>query len=116
VSWSVIPSTSAPLSGEHGDGQARGELLDRMFGPELVEAFREFKAIWDPDGRMNPGTVVDPYRSTPTCGSIPATARGPSARSFASRATAAASRRRPSAASASGPAATRAGRCARATR
>jgi FAD/FMN-containing dehydrogenase/Fe-S oxidoreductase len=48
------------LSGEHGDGQARGELLERMFGPELVGAFREFKAIWDPDGRMNPGKVVDP--------------------------------------------------------
>jgi FAD/FMN-containing dehydrogenase/Fe-S oxidoreductase len=49
------------LSGEHGDGQARAELLDRMFGPELVRAFREFKAIWDPDGQMNPGKVVDPY-------------------------------------------------------
>ena len=48
------------LSGEHGDGQARGELLVRMFGPELVEAFGAFKAIWDPDGRMNPGKVVDP--------------------------------------------------------
>jgi Fe-S oxidoreductase len=50
------------LSGEHGDGQARGELLPRMFGEELVRAFREFKAIWDPEGRMNPGKVVDPYR------------------------------------------------------
>ncbi|MGA3056823.1 MAG: FAD-linked oxidase C-terminal domain-containing protein, partial [Candidatus Limnocylindrales bacterium] len=48
------------LSGEHGDGQARGELLERMFGPELVAAFREFKAVWDPAGRMNPGKVVDP--------------------------------------------------------
>jgi len=48
------------LSGEHGDGQARAELLPRMFGPELVAAFREFKSIWDPDGRMNPGKVVDP--------------------------------------------------------
>ena len=50
------------LSGEHGDGQGRAELLGRMFGPELVGAFREFKAIWDPHGRMNPGKVVDPYR------------------------------------------------------
>ncbi len=50
------------LSGEHGDGQARGELLDRMFGRELVNAFAEFKAIWDPAGVMNPGMVVDPYR------------------------------------------------------
>jgi FAD/FMN-containing dehydrogenase/Fe-S oxidoreductase len=49
------------LSGEHGDGQARAEFLPKMFGPELVQAFREFKAIWDPDGKMNPGKVVDPY-------------------------------------------------------
>ena len=48
------------LSGEHGDGQARAELLPRMFGDELVGAFREFKTIWDPRGRMNPGKVVDP--------------------------------------------------------
>jgi len=48
------------LSGEHGDGQARAELLPRMFGPEIVTAFREFKSIWDPRGRMNPGKVVDP--------------------------------------------------------
>ena len=47
------------LSGEHGDGQARGELLSRVFSPSLMEAFREFKAIWDPDGRMNPGKLVD---------------------------------------------------------
>lgn len=49
------------LSGEHGDGQSRAEFLPRMFGPELIGAFREFKAIWDPDNRMNPGKVVDPY-------------------------------------------------------
>ncbi len=50
------------LSGEHGDGQSRAELLPKMFGPELVQAFREFKAIWDPDGLMNPGKVVDAAR------------------------------------------------------
>ena len=49
------------LSGEHGDGQSRAELLGKMYGPELVEAFREFKAIWDPESRMNPHKVVDPY-------------------------------------------------------
>ena len=49
------------LSGEHGDGQSHAELLPKMFGPELVEAFREFKEIWDPDRKMNPGKVVDPY-------------------------------------------------------
>ena len=33
-----------------------------MFGPELVQAFREFKALWDPEWKMNPGKVVEPYR------------------------------------------------------
>jgi FAD/FMN-containing dehydrogenase/Fe-S oxidoreductase len=49
------------LSGEHGDGQSRGALLHKMFGHELVGAFREFKRIWDPAWRMNPGKVVDAY-------------------------------------------------------
>jgi Fe-S oxidoreductase len=57
----LIASYGGSLSGEHGDGHARGELLPKMFGPELVEAFKQFKAIWDPDWRMNPGKVVDPY-------------------------------------------------------
>lgn len=48
------------MSGEHGDGQARAEFLPRMFGSELTQAFREFKGIWDPAGKMNPGKVVDP--------------------------------------------------------
>jgi FAD/FMN-containing dehydrogenase/Fe-S oxidoreductase len=50
------------LSGEHGDGQSRGDLLVKMFGSKLVEAFQEFKAIWDPDWKMNPGKIVRPYR------------------------------------------------------
>jgi FAD/FMN-containing dehydrogenase/NAD-dependent dihydropyrimidine dehydrogenase PreA subunit len=49
------------ISGEHGDGQSKAALLPRMFGPELVEAFRQFKAIWDPGNKMNPHKVVDPY-------------------------------------------------------
>jgi Fe-S oxidoreductase len=52
------------LSGEHGDGQARAELLPKMFGERLVGAFREFKSIWDPDWKMNPGKVVTPYLAT----------------------------------------------------
>ena len=47
------------LSCEHGDGQAKGELLPKMFGPQLIQAFREFKSIWDPDWRMNPGKLID---------------------------------------------------------
>jgi ferredoxin len=55
----LVASYGGSLSGEHGDGQARGELLDRMFSRELLEASREFKSIWDPDWRMNPGKVID---------------------------------------------------------
>lgn len=57
----LVVAHGGSLSGEHGDGQQRGELLPRMFGEELVQAFREFKAIWDPGNRMNPGKKVDPY-------------------------------------------------------
>lgn len=53
-------SYGGSLSGEHGDGQARAELLPRMYGDELVEGFREFKRIFDPEWKMNPGKVVDP--------------------------------------------------------
>jgi FAD/FMN-containing dehydrogenase/Fe-S oxidoreductase len=52
------------LSGEHGDGQSRGALLPKMFGDELVRAFGEFKAVWDPGNRMNPHKVVDAYQPT----------------------------------------------------
>ncbi|HLY60099.1 MAG TPA: FAD-linked oxidase C-terminal domain-containing protein [Terriglobia bacterium] len=57
----LVLSYGGSLSGEHGDGQARAALLPKMFGPELIEAFRKFKTLWDPDGRMNPHKVVDPY-------------------------------------------------------
>jgi len=57
----LVVSLGGSLSGEHGDGQSRGELLAIMFGPELVTAFGEFKRLWDPDGLMNPGKVVDAY-------------------------------------------------------
>jgi FAD/FMN-containing dehydrogenase/Fe-S oxidoreductase len=58
----LVVSLGGSLSGEHGDGQSRGELLTRMYGPEVMDAFREFKSIWDPEWRMNPGKVIDPYR------------------------------------------------------
>ncbi|MFO7653679.1 MAG: FAD-linked oxidase C-terminal domain-containing protein [Candidatus Krumholzibacteriia bacterium] len=56
----LVDGYGGSFSGEHGDGVARGYLLERMYGPELVQAMREFKAIWDPQGKMNPGKVVDP--------------------------------------------------------
>jgi FAD/FMN-containing dehydrogenase/Fe-S oxidoreductase len=57
----LVKRYGGSLSGEHGDGQSRGELLPIMFGEELVQAFREFKQIWDPDWKMNPGKIVRPF-------------------------------------------------------
>ena len=54
----IVLEFGGSLSGEHGDGQSRGTLLPKMFGPELMQAFREFKALWDPDNRMNPGKMM----------------------------------------------------------
>ncbi|WP_336331492.1 FAD-binding and (Fe-S)-binding domain-containing protein [Pseudomonas putida] len=46
------------LSGEHGDGQAKGEYLHIMYSASIMQAFAEFKAIWDPLNRMNPGKLI----------------------------------------------------------
>ena len=58
----LVVELGGSISGEHGDGQSRGELLPRMYGPELMEAFRAFKTLWDPGNKMNPGKLVSPYR------------------------------------------------------
>ncbi len=58
----LVVGYGGSLSGEHGDGQARGELLPKMFGPELMGAFRKFKAAWDPDWKMNPGKLIEPNK------------------------------------------------------
>jgi Fe-S oxidoreductase len=60
----LVVAYGGSLSGEHGDGQSRAELLPKMFGHTLVGAFREFKRIWDPDCLMNPGKLVDAYGAT----------------------------------------------------
>jgi len=57
----LVMSYGGSISGEHGDGQSKAEMLPKMFGPELVQAFRDFKSIWDPQNKMNPGKVVDPF-------------------------------------------------------
>lgn len=49
------------ISGEHGDGQSKAQFLNDMYGESIVAAFHEFKFIWDPQGKMNPGKVVYPY-------------------------------------------------------
>jgi FAD/FMN-containing dehydrogenase/Fe-S oxidoreductase len=56
-------SLGGSISGEHGDGQSKAELLPLMFGEKMMQAFRDWKAIWDPQNRMNPGKVVDAYRA-----------------------------------------------------
>ncbi len=56
----IVLAHGGSLSGEHGDGQSRGALLPKMYGPELMKAFQEFKALWDPDNGMNPGKMIDP--------------------------------------------------------
>jgi FAD/FMN-containing dehydrogenase/Fe-S oxidoreductase len=56
----IVLAHGGSLSGEHGDGQARAALLPKMFGPDLMQAFREFKALWDPRNCMNPGKLIDP--------------------------------------------------------
>jgi FAD/FMN-containing dehydrogenase/Fe-S oxidoreductase len=58
----LVVAFGGSLSGEHGDGQSRGELLPRMLGRDLVEACGRLKAVFDPLDRMNPGKVVAPYR------------------------------------------------------
>ena len=60
----LVVSYGGSLSGEHGDGQSRAALLPKMFGPELIKAFGEFKAVWDPENKLNPHKVVDPYLPT----------------------------------------------------
>jgi FAD/FMN-containing dehydrogenase/Fe-S oxidoreductase len=58
----LVVELGGSLSGEHGDGLSRSEFLERMYGPELVGAFAELKAAWDPDGLLNPGVIVRPAR------------------------------------------------------
>jgi FAD/FMN-containing dehydrogenase/Fe-S oxidoreductase len=56
----LVAAHGGSLSGEHGDGQARSELLGRMYGPEVLRAFAEFKAIWDPGNLLGPGVLIEP--------------------------------------------------------
>ena len=58
----LVVAHGGSLSGEHGDGQARAELLPKMYGDELVALFGRFKDLWDPAGGMNPGMLARPAR------------------------------------------------------
>ena len=58
-SLELVIEYGGTTSGEHGEGLARGEFSERLFGPELTQAFRRIKALFDPRGMFNPGKVVD---------------------------------------------------------
>jgi hypothetical protein len=58
----LVASYGGSMSGEHGDGQQRAELLYKQYGPRLLEAMRKYKLNWDPEWKMNPGRVIDPDR------------------------------------------------------
>ena len=60
----LVVEFGGSLSGEHGDGIVRGAFIEKMFGPQIVEAFRETKTLFDPEGMLNPGKIVDtpPFR------------------------------------------------------
>jgi FAD/FMN-containing dehydrogenase/Fe-S oxidoreductase len=58
----LVVKYDGSFSAEHGDGQSKAIFLPKMYGEELVDAFRQFKSLWDPEWKMNPGKVVDPFR------------------------------------------------------
>ncbi|MGW6564402.1 FAD-binding and (Fe-S)-binding domain-containing protein [Streptomyces sp. NPDC054975] len=58
----LVVAHGGSLSGEHGDGRARAELLPKMYGSELVGLFGAVKDLWDPEGGLNPGMLVRPGR------------------------------------------------------
>ncbi|SHL93118.1 FAD-binding and (Fe-S)-binding domain-containing protein [Actinacidiphila paucisporea] len=75
----LVVSHGGSLSGEHGDGRARAELLPKMYGPDVIALFSDFKDLWDPDGGLNPGTLVRPdlIDSNLRFAALPSTASGP---------------------------------------
>ncbi|MGH7305484.1 MAG: FAD-binding and (Fe-S)-binding domain-containing protein [Candidatus Rokuibacteriota bacterium] len=60
----LVVRFNGTISSEHGDGRARSPFLERMYGPRIMQAFRELKRAFDPDNRMNPGNIVAPAAVT----------------------------------------------------
>ena len=56
----LVAGFGGSMSGEHGDGRARSEFLPKMYSAQATQAFRDIKGAWDPQGLLNPGTIVDP--------------------------------------------------------
>jgi FAD/FMN-containing dehydrogenase/Fe-S oxidoreductase len=58
----LVAGYGGSLSGEHGDGRARSELLPLMYSPAVLRLFEQVKGMFDPDGVLNPGVLVRPAR------------------------------------------------------
>ena len=56
----LVASYGGSMSGEHGDGRARSELLPRMYSPQAIALMQQAKRILDPGNLLNPGVLVDP--------------------------------------------------------
>jgi len=58
--FEMVVGYGGSFSGEHGDGIVRGEFIRRFYGDRIYDAFRAVKGLFDPDGLMNPGKIIDP--------------------------------------------------------
>ena len=56
----LVASYGGSMSGEHGDGRARSEMLPRMYSPQAIALMEQAKRVLDPDNLLNPGVLVDP--------------------------------------------------------
>lgn len=56
----LVAAHGGSMSGEHGDGRARSELLPQMYSPAAIAAFEAFKGVFDPNDLLNPGVIVRP--------------------------------------------------------
>jgi Fe-S oxidoreductase len=56
----LVVDCGGSISGEHGDGLSRSEFMEKMYGGEILRAFADVKRLFDPEGMMNPGVIVDP--------------------------------------------------------
>jgi len=59
AAFAMVKEYGGSWCGEHGDGLVRGEYIPRFFGPQLYDAFRQVKTLFDPGNLLNPGKIID---------------------------------------------------------